>query len=160
MTGCREPALIRQKARFVGGLAQSECYTLDSWFEKKLFTELRGIEENAEPIFFIHANFKFNPRALRCFRFGLEVLEHIRFTRSLPDRIRYAPAVLYSFEPNWRLAAAAEHPLLLPGAGLAYARLRSTWRRWPIRPVGLVGGKPLGPSTRGECGIYSTPARR
>ena len=113
--------------RFVEGLPATECYSLDDWFEKRLLGELRKIEENVAPIFFIHANFKFNPGALRCFRFGLEVVEHIRFTRSLARNVRYAPIILYGFEASWRLAAYAPHSLLLPGAGLAFARLPEHW---------------------------------
>jgi len=164
-------------ARFVGGLALSECYSLDNWFEQKLFKELQTIKENADLIYFIHANLRLVPKSLRCFHLGLQVLEHIRFTRSLPDEVRFAPAVLYSFEPSWRLARAAEHPLLLPGAGLAFARLPehlpslldpACWPRWKesagplnerkmrdlLAPAEALGGSRLyGHSYRNVAGV-------
>jgi CheY-like chemotaxis protein len=127
------------ECRVVGPFPEGGFDSLDNWFVQRLLPTLQGLSEDAEPIYFVQADFKFNSDARRCFHFGLQVIEHIRFTRILSDRIRYAPAVLYSFEPSWRLAAKAEHPLLLPGSGLAFARIPehlasvadpSSWPRW------------------------------
>jgi CheY-like chemotaxis protein len=139
--------------RFVGPLPEAGSDSLDDWFERRLLVELQTIEENADLIYVIHANLKLLPKSLRCFHVGMQVLEHIRFTRSLPDKVRFAPAVLYSFEPSWRLAARAEHPLLLAGAGLAFARLPehlpslvdpSYWPRWGKAAGTLDAGRMRG----------------
>ncbi len=58
---------------------------------------------DAEPLFFINVNLKLAPYGRRAARDGLKILEHIRFTNVLPEKIRFAPMVMYSFEPGYQL---------------------------------------------------------
>jgi CheY-like chemotaxis protein len=102
--------------------------TVDRWCSEVLLKKLEylGSDEMQSParfLFLINLCFRSSPDGKLSSRDGLKVLEHIRFTESLPDCIRFAPAVLYSFEAPWKLLTQIQHPLLVQGAGLAFARL-------------------------------------
>jgi CheY-like chemotaxis protein len=158
--------------RVVDHLCCEETVSLDEWFATRLFEELvhfaDGVAESkAEILLCLNANFKFSRAAKRSTRDGLKILEHIRFTRGLPNKIRYAPAVVYSFEPGWGLAASADHPLLLPGTGLVFARLPdhllslvspSYWPQWKEAAGPLdehVMKKALNPNVRLGGELYA-----
>jgi len=81
-------------------------------------------------------------------RFGLEVLEHIRFTRSCPIEygIRGGADTVSSRTGGWRPLRSIRYSYLAPVWPMRDCR--STWRRW--RSVLLASlGKALGPR-RGE----------
>jgi len=102
--------------------------TADGWFSEVLLKKLEilGSGEMQPPTRFLFIiNLCFCPYSggKRTHRDGLKILEHIRFTESLPEYIRFAPAILYGFEAPWELLLRIQHPLLAQGAGMAFARL-------------------------------------
>lgn len=114
--------------RYLYDLHDSPQGSVDRWFCEVLLERLENLgssemQSPAKFLLLINLCFCLSPDGKRSSLDGLKVLEHIRFTESLPEYIRFAPAVLYSFEAPWKLLTQIQHPLLVQGAGVAFARL-------------------------------------
>ena len=116
--------------------------SLDRWFADELLPGLMAyatVAPDAEPLFFINVNLKLAPYGRRAARDGLKILEHIRFTKVLPEKIRFASMVMYSFEPGWRISSLELNPIISQGSGVVFVQLplnlqtlsaSDQWTRW------------------------------
>jgi CheY-like chemotaxis protein len=104
---------------------ESSAPSVASWFHEQLrafVEELLGPEDEA-PVFLINLSFKFRANARRAERHGFELVEHIRLTKTLPERVRWAPVVLYTFETAAILRGLEGNGAIVRSPGVALARL-------------------------------------
>src|ERR1700683_1012585 len=104
---------------------ESSAPSVASWFHEELraFVGTPLGPDDQEPVFLINLSFKFRTNARRAERHGFELVEHIRLTRTLPERVRWAPVVLYTFETATMLRGLVGDGAIIRSPGVVLARL-------------------------------------